>query len=196
VQSECSEDSTSSIPAHPSRVVSLQFGDFTSIYSLPSYRARYKSVITSYFLDTATTVYEYLAVLRHVLSPGGLWLNVGPLQWHFGSNVFLTADELRAVIEGCGFEVLEWEIGEGESYLDAGGGGSNTSLKMEGYRALRFVAKKGSGAEAKEGGDGSTSLVQTLKIGRRAVEDMKLQSADDKKGGEKVADELEIDVID
>lgn len=45
--------------------------------------AAFDLVATCFFLDTAHNVIEYLKTIRHCLKPGGTWLNVGPLHWHF-----------------------------------------------------------------------------------------------------------------
>lgn len=45
--------------------------------------ASFSLVATAFFVDTAHNVIDYIKAVRHVLRPGGVWLNVGPLHWHF-----------------------------------------------------------------------------------------------------------------
>ncbi|CAR27380.1 hypothetical protein ZYGR_0I06540 [Zygosaccharomyces rouxii] len=40
-------------------------------------------VITNFFIDTASNIIDYLHSISHVLTPGGLWINFGPLLYHF-----------------------------------------------------------------------------------------------------------------
>lgn len=40
-------------------------------------------VITCFFIDTSPNIIEYLKSIRHILIPEGIWINFGPLQWHF-----------------------------------------------------------------------------------------------------------------
>lgn len=40
-------------------------------------------VATCFFIDTATNIIDYVKTIHHCLQDNGLWINVGPLQWHF-----------------------------------------------------------------------------------------------------------------
>ncbi|SJM87470.1 related to UPF0586 protein YNL092W [Zygosaccharomyces bailii] len=40
-------------------------------------------VITNFFIDTSSNILDYLETIEHVLVPGGLWINFGPLLYHF-----------------------------------------------------------------------------------------------------------------
>ncbi|GCE99112.1 hypothetical protein ZYGM_001729 [Zygosaccharomyces mellis] len=40
-------------------------------------------VITNFFIDTASNIIDYLYSISHVLIPGGIWINFGPLLYHF-----------------------------------------------------------------------------------------------------------------
>ncbi|GAV53372.1 hypothetical protein ZYGR_0AI06560 [Zygosaccharomyces rouxii] len=40
-------------------------------------------VITNFFIDTASNIIDYLHSISHVLIPGGIWINFGPLLYHF-----------------------------------------------------------------------------------------------------------------
>jgi hypothetical protein len=41
-----------------------------------------------------------LHVIQHVLKKGGVWINVGPIQWHRGALLHPSVDELKDLIEG------------------------------------------------------------------------------------------------
>ncbi len=109
--------------------------------------------MTCFFLDTATNIYEYIVTIRHALIPhGGVWINLGPVQWHENAVIQPSVDELRILIQ----DTFHFHISHGQvdlmpinyrnihetdtldqhfSYLS-----STTSTRFEGYRPLRFVA--------------------------------------------------------
>ncbi|CAM9952703.1 unnamed protein product, partial [Phaeothamnion confervicola] len=63
--------------------LSFQLGSFQQIYLAGGmHRGAFDAVVTSFFIDTAENVVGYIATIRHVLRPGGLWINLGPLHWH------------------------------------------------------------------------------------------------------------------
>lgn len=113
-------------PAHGIRVsetkgqMSMVAGDFTECYASPDDAATFSVVVTTFFIDTAANVLNYLETIRHVLEPNGVWINLGPLAWHFepdddatrsgpgrsGGSIELTLDELMSVVKEVGF-VLE-----------------------------------------------------------------------------------------
>lgn len=44
---------------------------------------RFDVLATCFFLDTASNIIDYLKAIFHCLKPGGIWINFGPLLWHF-----------------------------------------------------------------------------------------------------------------
>ncbi|OBA19893.1 N2227-domain-containing protein [Metschnikowia bicuspidata var. bicuspidata NRRL YB-4993] len=98
-------------------------------------------VATCFFVDTAHNVIDYLKSIRHCLKPGGRWLNIGPLHWHFEGDLTLlvetkssqpndnpasdqptmeglelTRDELLELIEKVGFKITEHRAGIQATY--------------------------------------------------------------------------------
>ena len=51
---------------------------------------------TCFFIDTSDDLLEYIAVIAHVLKPGGLWVNAGPLQCKIASGRLVHVVSLRA----------------------------------------------------------------------------------------------------
>ena len=93
--------------------MSMVAGDFIDCYSSASDAGTFSVVVTVFFLDTAANVLKYIEAIHHVLETGGVWINLGPLAWHFepdadnsrlGGNIELTLSELRAVILKSGFK--------------------------------------------------------------------------------------------
>lgn len=63
--------------------MNMSAGDFITSWSTPSSKCTFDAVVTVYFIDTAPNFFRYIETINHVLRPGGLWINLGPLLWHF-----------------------------------------------------------------------------------------------------------------
>jgi hypothetical protein len=132
--------------------MSYTVGDFVSVYSSPQRRSYFDSIVTCFFLDTATNIYEYIATIRHVLKPhGGVWINLGPVQWHENALLQPSVDELRLLIQDVfHFHISFWQVdSEAMNYRSSHGNDafdlhtttfSSSSTRFEGYKPLRFVA--------------------------------------------------------
>ena len=126
---------------------SFTVGEFNYEYMHKS-RSRYSAVVTCFFLDTATTVYDYVSTIESVLVDGGLWVNVGPLHWHRNNQLPITVDELRTLLESvCGrqshkpvFEILHWQVDSQPVNYRADG--RLLSTHYDAYCPLRFVLRK------------------------------------------------------
>jgi hypothetical protein len=51
----------------------------TSSYLCPGGIGRWDCVVTCFFIDTAKNVVQYLDIIRNVLTPNGIWINLGAL---------------------------------------------------------------------------------------------------------------------
>ena len=126
---------TASLAGH----LSYTIGDFVRLYG--SQRSTsYDVVVTCFFLDTATNVLEYLAILSNILRKGGQWINIGPLQWHTNAYLQPAADELKKLIPIFGFRIDHWSIDT--KPVDYRFEDPTRSTKYEGYQPLRMVATK------------------------------------------------------
>ena len=126
----------------PGERLSYTLGDFVTTYGSKQRRGKYGSVVSCFFIDTATNIYEYLAVISSALCSGGLWVNVGPVQWHQNALVQPSGLELKMLIQGFGFEILTWSIdAEGVNYRHDQDHQSRYT-KAEAYLPIRFVARK------------------------------------------------------
>ena len=61
----------------------MSAGDFVLSYSTPESNQTFDSVVTVFFIDTAPNLLRYIETVRNCLKTGGLWINIGPLLWHF-----------------------------------------------------------------------------------------------------------------
>ena len=71
---------------HYSNRLSMTSGDFSVLYRQPEYKERFNAVVTCFFIDTAPNVINYIETIKNCLTPGGIWINTGPLLWHFESS--------------------------------------------------------------------------------------------------------------
>lgn len=46
----------------------------------------YDAVLTCYFLDTANNIQHYIDIIKACLQPEGVWINYGPLLYHYSGN--------------------------------------------------------------------------------------------------------------
>jgi carnosine N-methyltransferase len=103
--------------------MSMSAADFVVLYNQPSNRQAFNAVATVFFIDTAPNLIRYIEAIHHCLQEDGLWINVGPLLWHFEDghprrdsdgdtsgigepgNVELTEEEVLALVERMGFKI-------------------------------------------------------------------------------------------
>ncbi|CDK26162.1 unnamed protein product [Kuraishia capsulata CBS 1993] len=61
--------------------------EYTANIETAEFRSQNKSsldvIATCFFLDTAINIIDYLKAIHHCLKPNGIWLNFGPLLWHW-----------------------------------------------------------------------------------------------------------------
>lgn len=95
--------------------LTIQSGDFLSVYSPQSSISTprgytensFDGIVTSFFLDTGTDLIDYLLTLHHLLRPGGIWVNSGPLHYHSVTNTPYSYTVVQKVIQSLGFISLE-----------------------------------------------------------------------------------------
>jgi len=152
--------------------LSYTVGDFISTYSQGIKQSQYDIIATSFFLDTATNIYEYIMIMKHLLkqqqsSTTSLWINCGPVQWHPCALLHPTVDELYDMLVVCGFELISWEVdNEAVAYRHPDDCGSVMEgeeraaryTRSEGYRPLRFVARLVNDGEDADAADDDLSL--------------------------------------
>lgn len=72
--------------------------------------AAWDSVITCFFVDTAKNIIEYVEAIARLLKPGGVWINFGPLLYHWTDmpdsiSLEISYQELRDIIVAHGFRI-------------------------------------------------------------------------------------------
>ncbi|KIJ64917.1 hypothetical protein HYDPIDRAFT_111601 [Hydnomerulius pinastri MD-312] len=98
---------------------SMVAGDFEEIYGTEdtdeseTQVGQWDAVLTCFFIDTAKNIVNYLRIIHRILAPGGVWINLGPLLWHFENNstndpsIELDLEEVKELARKIGFDLSE-----------------------------------------------------------------------------------------
>ncbi|THU78429.1 N2227-domain-containing protein, partial [Dendrothele bispora CBS 962.96] len=94
---------SSSFPSPPSKGTGTGRGN-----------AGYDILLTLFFIDTSPNILSTLSHIHHLLRPGGIWINLGPLLYTSsgsggGSRLELSLDEIVRVGRGLGMDVVGFE---------------------------------------------------------------------------------------
>ncbi|VDC05234.1 unnamed protein product [Peniophora sp. CBMAI 1063] len=98
---------------------SLVAGDFEEVYGKDDHdeddpaNGQWDAIVTCFFIDTAKNIVNYLRIMHKILAPGGVWINIGPLLWHFENNtsndpsVELDLEEVKELARKIGFDIKD-----------------------------------------------------------------------------------------
>ena len=119
--------------------IKLLAGDFTTLYND---KEIYDCVITCFFIDTAKNVIEYIDIIEKVLKKGGIWINFGPLSYHWVGypnipTIELPYDKLKEVIINYGFEYISEDKNKTVIYCEI-----DNFMKNDVFNCVFFIAKK------------------------------------------------------
>ena len=143
--------------------MSMTAADFVLLYGDEEHKNMFNAVVTVYFIDTAPNLIRYIETIRNCLQDGGLWINLGPLLWHFADRAAsegrhaeraeearekvgieepgafeLTDDEVLMLVERMGFDVEKHEIRNGGAgYIQ-----NPESMLQNLYKNSQWIAKK------------------------------------------------------
>jgi len=114
-------------------------GDFVEVYG--SHQNSWDAVVTCFFLDTANNIIQFVEIIHQILKPGGIWLNLGPLLYHYSDmlheqSIELSQDELIDIVNKVGFTVEKY------SWHNTLYAGNPLSMMHVTYKAAFFAAKK------------------------------------------------------
>ena len=144
-------------------IMSMTAGDFIVLYGDQLHHQVFDAVVTVYFIDTAPNLIRYIETVHNCLKVGGVWINLGPLLWHFEErgpsksceeerkeekrremgigepgSVELTNDEVLMLIQSYGFDIEKHEIRhDGTGYTQ-----DRESLLQNIYRTSHWIARK------------------------------------------------------
>ncbi|KAF9363058.1 hypothetical protein BGX34_004974 [Mortierella sp. NVP85] len=86
---------------------SMVAGDFLEVYQEEE-KGKWDAVVTCFFIDTAKNIVNYLETIHKALKKGGVWINAGPLLWHFENtaneiSIELSLEEVVELAKTIGF---------------------------------------------------------------------------------------------
>jgi carnosine N-methyltransferase len=98
----------------------LSSADFCVEYVKQEYAEMYDAVTTIFFIDTAPNVLRYIETVLNCLKKGGIWINIGPLKWHFEGNPPSGKDKSRKSNQGDPNPVVQDENDEDKGIGEPG----------------------------------------------------------------------------
>ncbi|KAL6259804.1 hypothetical protein P5V15_009715 [Pogonomyrmex californicus] len=137
---------------------SMTAGDFLEVYTESDH---WDCVATCFFIDCANNVVQFIETIYKILKPGGVWINLGPLLYHFSDlpneeSIEPSYEAIREVILGFGFQLEKEETKVKTRYAQ----NINSMLQCE-YNSVYFVCRKPNedidGANHNQNGDETNS---------------------------------------
>lgn len=130
---------TSMLDLDDSLQFSMAAGNFLDIYNKPN---NWNNIVTCFFIDTAHNVIEYIEKIWLILKPGGYWLNMGPLLYHFSNlshekSLELSYEQIKRIIEKIGFKYLKEDLNMKCDYIN-----NSRSMMHYNYNCAFFVVQK------------------------------------------------------
>ncbi|XP_045782776.1 carnosine N-methyltransferase isoform X3 [Maniola jurtina] len=118
---------------------SIAAGDFLKVYTEMD---EWHCVATCFFIDCAPNVIEFIERIYAILRPGGYWINLGPLLYHYSdmpteSSIEPPYDILLEIIKDVGFEILKEKTGVKTKYAQ-----NPNSMMQHEYNSVFFVCRK------------------------------------------------------
>ena len=119
--------------------MSMVAGEFIRVYKKNI--NFWDGIVTCFFLDTANNVIEYIETISEIIKTNGIWINIGPLLYHYTEmeneiSIELSWDEIKKIIVGYGFEIKK------EKYIETTYSSYEESLMQTVYKCIFFVAIK------------------------------------------------------
>jgi hypothetical protein len=129
------------VPVTADSLPHVHLDDFVRRYDTADSRGTFDAVLTNYCLDTSTNIFRYVRTVAHVVRPGGLWANFGPLafdQSHdeaHGQGIEVSWEELKFAISHF-FEIRE------EAFVEALYAENARAMMQFQYGCIAFSATR------------------------------------------------------
>uniref|UniRef100_A0A1I7UUG7 carnosine N-methyltransferase n=1 Tax=Caenorhabditis tropicalis TaxID=1561998 RepID=A0A1I7UUG7_9PELO len=116
---------------------SMCAGDFLEIVK----NEQFDAIVTAWFIDTAHDIFQYIDAIYSALPDNGIWINVGPLTWHYEgvageTSIELSYSEIMLRVRQKGFEVLK------EAQIDSKYTVNRLSMLQNQFTCGYFYARK------------------------------------------------------
>ncbi|XP_072260241.1 carnosine N-methyltransferase [Pyxicephalus adspersus] len=118
---------------------SMTAGDFQEIYTDND---SWDCIATCFFIDTAHNVLDYIETIWKILKPGGLWINLGPLLYHYENmanelSIELSYEDIKHVMLQHGFQFEAERESMSTTYT-----ANSFSMMKYSYDCVFFMARK------------------------------------------------------
>lgn len=118
---------------------SMTAGDFLEVYTVEN---EWHCVATCFFIDCAPNIVQFIETIYNILKPGGVWINLGPLLYHYSDirnhqSVEPSFQVVCEVIKRIGFEMKKIQTGVKTKYCQ----NPKSMLQYE-YDSVFFVCRK------------------------------------------------------
>jgi carnosine N-methyltransferase len=138
----CRFPDVSAYQSPPKGEMNMIAGDFMEIYGDPSQENSWDCVCSCFFIDCANNIVDFLEVIYKILRPGGIFINYGPLLYHFcdvPSEVSIepSYEDLHEIIEKIGFKFLKEDTKVPSKYSQ-----NPASMCQLEYNSVFFVVQK------------------------------------------------------
>ncbi|XP_030378576.1 carnosine N-methyltransferase isoform X2 [Scaptodrosophila lebanonensis] len=123
----------------PKGHIEMAAGDFLEVYKTSN---TYNCVATCFFIDCANNVIDFIRTIYKILVPGGIWVNLGPLLYHYSdlsdqNSIEPTYEDLVIIMESIGFDILKARTGLRTKYAQ-----NPKSMKQSEYESLFWLCRK------------------------------------------------------
>lgn len=117
-------------------------GDFVQVYGDSSQEESWDCVASCFFIDCANNIVEFLEIIYRILRPGGIFINYGPLLYHFSDvpnefSIEPSYEDIREIIEKLGFKFVKESTKVKSKYSQ-----NPLSMSKLEYESIFFVVQK------------------------------------------------------
>ncbi|XP_066247911.1 carnosine N-methyltransferase [Euwallacea similis] len=118
---------------------SMTAGDFLEVYTTKN---EWDCVATCFFIDCAPNVVQFIETIYDILKPGGVWINLGPLLYHYSDmknekSIEPSFKIVCEIIQKVGFKMEKCETGVKTKYCQ-----NPSSMLQYEYDSVFFVCRK------------------------------------------------------
>ncbi|XXQ38663.1 Carnosine N-methyltransferase [Plasmodiophora brassicae] len=119
--------------------MSMVAGDFLEVYTDDV--DGFDAIVTCFFIDTAHNIVQYIETIARILKPGGYWINLGPLLYHFSDtnelSIELSYEEVKALLPTFGLTMIDETLPVDCFYV-----GNARSMMQFLYKCAFFTCQK------------------------------------------------------
>lgn len=121
---------------------SMTAGDFLEVYADVEYAGAFDCIVTCFFIDCAHNINDFIELIHKILKPGGRWINLGPLLYHYAdapgkASIEPSYEVVHNLIKEVGFTFDYEDIGIEATYCQ-----NSLSMLHYKYKCIFFTCIK------------------------------------------------------